>query len=439
MNIDSAVNLEDLRRMARRKLPRIAFDFIDGGVDDEICLQRNRDAFRQYRLVPRYLADVSTRDQSTELLGRRYASPFGISPTGLAGLFHPGADALLAHAAKAADIPFLLSSASNAAIEDIARIAPEHVWFQIYGTRSAAINEDLIQRARAAGVHALVLSVDVPVNANRERNRRNGFSRPFRMTPSIVLDTLGHPRWLWRYLRTGGVPMMPNWQPYGRPDASAGEIADLYGSLTPAPGIMWTDLERIRAAWPGKLAVKGLLHPDDVRRAAALGVDAVILSNHGGRQLDAAPSPIEMLPEIRAAVQPSLELIVDSGVRRGSDIVVARCLGARFSLFGRPTLYAVAAGGGRGVTRAIQIVRAEVDMVLAQIGCHAYDALHAGYLRHAAGTAHRQEMPGPPVKNHKSGHAPISTEGDEDGQHFQETGLPDRCTAGLAGSRSSLG
>ena len=380
MNIQSACNLEDLRTLARRKLPRIAFDFIDGGVDDEHCLRRNREAFQRYRLIPRYLVDVSSRDQSTVLLGRRYASPFGISPTGLAGLFRPEADQMLARAAAAADIPFLLSSASNGALEDVCKLAPEHVWFQMYCTSDERINADLVQRARRAGVRVLVVSVDVPVNSNRERNRRNGFSRPFRMTPGVVLEALGHPAWVLRYLGSGGIPMMQNWKPYGPVGASAAQVADLYGTLTPAPMVCWQHLQRIREAWTGPMVVKGLMHPEDARQAVALGVDALVISNHGGRQLDAAPSPLEVLPAIRAAVGDEVELILDSGVRRGSDIVVARCLGASFALFGRPTLYGIAAAGQAGAARALQIVRSEVDMVLAQIGCAAFDALASGYL-----------------------------------------------------------
>jgi L-lactate dehydrogenase (cytochrome)/(S)-mandelate dehydrogenase len=384
MKIESALNLADIREMARRKLPRIAFDFIDGGVDDELCLQRNRDAFQRYRLLPRYLVDVSQRDQSTTLLGQRYASPFGISPTGLAGLFCPDADRLLAAAAAAANIPFLLSSASNGALEEVAQVAPEHVWFQMYCTSNETINADLVRRARAAGVRVLVLSVDVPVNSNRERNKRNGFSRPFRMTPGIVLEALAHPAWVLRYLRSGGIPMMRNWQPYAPAGASAAQVADLYGTLTPAPMVQWQHLARIREAWPGPLVVKGLMHPDDAKQAVRLGVDALVVSNHGGRQLDVAPSPLDVLPAIRAAVGDDVELILDSGVRRGSDVVIARCLGARFSLFGRPTLFGAAAAGPAGIARTLQIVRNEIDMVLAQMGCKAYDDLHAGCLWPAA-------------------------------------------------------
>jgi len=380
MSLARVINLDDFRARARRRLPRIAFDFIDGGADDEACLARNREAFGAFRLLPRYLRNVDHRDQTTELFGRRYASPFGISPTGLAGLFRADADAMLAAAAHEADVPFLLSSAANISIERAMEIAPGNVWFQVYATRDAAINADLLRRARAAGVDVLVLSVDVPVNANRERNRRNGFTRPFRMTPSIVLDALGHPGWVLRYLRNGGLPMMRNWQPYARPGASAAEVSDLYGKLTPAGGTDWNTLADMRDAWPGALVVKGLLHPEDVLRAREAGVDGVIVSNHGGRQLDAAPSPIEMLPAIRSAVGPDFPLLLDSGVRRGSDVVIARCLGARACISGRPTLFAVASDGQPGVAHALSILRREVDAVLAQMGCPVFDALDARYL-----------------------------------------------------------
>jgi (S)-mandelate dehydrogenase len=380
MNIDAAINLDDLRTLARRKLPRIAFDFIDGGADDEVCLRRNRAAFERYRLLPRYLRDVSRRDQSVVLFGRTYASPVGISPTGLAGLFRPDADLMLAAAAREANVPFLLSSAANAALEDAAAVAPDHVWFQMYCTTDETINADLVRRAVTAGIRVLVVTVDVPVNSNRERNRRNGFSRPFRMTPGVMLDALAHPAWLLRYWRAGGLPMMRNWKPYAPAGAGAGTVADLYGTLTPAPMVSWESLRRIRAAWPGPLLVKGLLHPDDAREAQRLGADGLVVSNHGGRQLDAAPAPLEMLPPIRDAVGDKMELILDSGVRRGSDVVIARCLGARAVIFGRPTLFGVAAGGQAGARRALDIIAKEVDMVMAQIGCREFKTLDPGYL-----------------------------------------------------------
>ena len=380
MNLQSVVNLHDLQRLARRKLPRIAFDFIEGGADDERCLARNRSAFEAHRLVPRYLRDVSRREQSVSLLGRRWRSPIGIAPTGLAGLFRPDADRMLAAAAREADVPFLLSSAANGSLEEVAAVAPEHVWFQMYCTSEARINDDLVRRARATPVRVLVVSVDVPVNSNRERNRRNGFSRPFRMTAGVALEALGHPLWVLRYLRTGGIPVMKNWQPYAPEGATAAQVADLYGTLTPAPTVTWEHLRRIRQAWPHRLVVKGLMHADDACQAVDFGADALVISNHGGRQLDAAPSPLEVLPAVRAAVGPRVELILDSGVRRGSDIVIARCLGANSAIFGRPTLYGVAAAGQAGAARALEIVRKEIDMVLAQIGCPAFEALGPEYL-----------------------------------------------------------
>lgn len=366
--------------MARRYLPRIAFDFIDGGADDELCLKRNRDAFERYRLLPRYLRDVSQRDQSITLFGRTYASPIGISPTGLAGLWRPDADLMQAAAAREANVPFLLSSAANASLEDGMRVAPDHVWFQMYCTSDERINADLVQRAVKAQVGVLVISVDVPVNSNRERNRRNGFSRPLRMTPSVALNAMGHPAWLLRYLRTGGIPMMRNWMNYATDGASAAQVADMYGTLTPAPMVSWEHLRRIRDAWRGPLVIKGLLHPDDAREAARMGVNGLVVSNHGGRQLDAAPSPLEMLPAICKAVGNQVELILDSGVRRGSDVVIARCLGAKTILFGRPALYAVAAAAQPGVARVLQIMRNEIDMVMTQIGCRSFEELDASYL-----------------------------------------------------------
>ena len=369
MSIERAVNLDDVRLLAKRYLPKIAFDFIEGGVDDERCLHRNREAFERYSIVPRYLVDVSSRDQTTTVLGKTYAHPFGISPMGLAGLFRPNADLMLAEAAAASNIPYLMSSASNNSIEAAAKVAPKNTWFQIYGARTDNITMDLVRRAGDLGLSTLVVTVDVPVNSNRERNKRNGFSRPLKMRPAILLEALGHPAWLYRYFREGGLPLMQNWVPYAPHGADAGAVADLYGTLTPAPSVNWATLERVRAMWGGTLAVKGILHPDDAVRAVDAGANAIIVSNHGGRQLDVAPSPLEMLPAIRNAIGERAELIFDSGIRRGSDVIIALSLGARSVLFGRPPLYGAAAAGTRGVTHVIDILSREIDTVMTQIGC----------------------------------------------------------------------
>lgn len=379
MNTDKAINIDDLRRMAKRRLPRMCFDFIEGGLEDEHALTRNEGAFDRHALVPRYLVDVSERDLSANLFGRKYALPFGIAPTGFASFFRSGADLMLAEAAKAANIPFIISGASTATIEAVAQVAPEHAWYQLYGAQDRTISEDMIRRAREAGLSTLVVTVDVPVNAKRERNIRNGFLRPYKLNPSVAVEALRHPGWIADYLRHGGMPYFANWVPYAKKGASAMEVADYLASQAPS-NQTWKDLETCRRLWPRKLVVKGILHIDDARRAAEMGVDGLIVSNHGGRQLDRAPSPLEVLLPITQAVGSKLSVMFDSGVRRGSDIVIARCLGARFVFIGRATLYGCAAGGLKGAKRAIEILRDEIDRVMAQIGCPSFDQLGPDWL-----------------------------------------------------------
>lgn len=374
------INLRDFETLARRRLPRMAFDFIAGGADDELGLAHNRQSFERWQLLPRSLVDVSRRDTSVTLFGQRYAAPAGISPMGMAGMFRPDADLLMAEAARQQQMPFVLSGVSNASVEAVARVAPEHAWWQFYRTRDEKINDHMLGRARDAGLRVLALTVDVTVNSNRERNLRNGFVRPFRFTPDIVLQGLLHPRWSLDWLRQGGHPMMKSWQAYAPARASALEVSELVGRLLPSADSTWKDLERLRRRWPGKLLVKGLLHPEDARQAVALGADGVIVSNHGARQLDRSVSPLQMLPEIRAAL-PGTPLILEGGVRRGSDIVIARCLGADLTLCGRPMMYAVASAGSAGVERALDLLRKEVDKVLGQLGCPRCEDLGPQYLR----------------------------------------------------------
>jgi (S)-mandelate dehydrogenase len=366
MRIENAVNLDDLRRMAKKRLPRIAYDFIEGGVEDEDGIDRNEQAFRNQRLVPRYLVDVSTRDQSAELFGRRYAASFGIAPTGGAALFRPGADLMLAEAAAKANIPFIMSGASTASIEDLAKVAPEHGWYQLYAARDKSISEDMIRRAKEADLSTLVVTVDVPVHSNRERNRRNGFSRPLKLSLGTKLDALRYPSWLAGYLRHGP-PMLSNWAPYASNGKDVDAVASLVAAQTAAP-LTWKDIENFRNLWPRKFVLKGTMQVDEAVRAADMGVDGLIVSNHGGRQLDRAPSPLEVLPAINAAVGERMTLMLDSGVRRGADVLIARCLGAKFVFLGRPTLYGAVAGGIPGVGRAIDILTREVDLTMGQIG-----------------------------------------------------------------------
>ncbi len=378
MKLENAVNIEDLHRMAKRRLPKIAFDFIEGGVEDELGISRNEAAFRRYRLMPRYLVDVNKRDQSAKLFDRVYASPFGISPTGAAGLFRPGADLMLAESAAGANIPFVMSGASTASMEKAAGVAPTHTWYQLYVARDPKISEDLIRRARDAGLGTLVLTVDVPVGSKRERNIRNGFGRPLKMTWKTKLEALTHPGWLMEYMRTG-TPLIENWAPYAGAGANADQVADFVAHQMPSIPT-WEDLEKFRKLWPRHLVVKGILHPDDARRAADIGVDGIIVSNHGGRQLDRAPASLEALPAIRKAVGDRVTIMLDSGVRRGADILIALALGARFVFCGRATLYGAAAGGIPGVRKAISILRSEIDLTMAQIGCPSLDQLDASFL-----------------------------------------------------------
>ena len=378
--IDRAINIDDLKRIAKRRLPRIMFDFIEGGADDETGLRTNEHAFRALRLVPRYYVDTSKRSQRSRLFGHDFASPFGIAPTGMAGAFRQDAELCLAQAAAEAEVPYLMSGASNAAMEQAAGLAGGNLWFQIYGGRDRSMALDLVRRAKALGLSTIAVTCDVPVSSNRERNRRNGFVRPLRMTLPTILEAMLHPAWVWNYYRSGGLPMLGNWQPYAPAGASPDQVADLFAQQTPDASQSWADLEAIRAAWPGKLLLKGVLHPEDARIATRLGVDGLIVSNHGGRQLDLAPSPLEMLPMIRAAVGPDVKLLLDSGVRRGADIVAALCLGADFVLTGRATLYGATAGGLAGVKQAIGILKREIDLVMGQLGAVDLTALGPHYL-----------------------------------------------------------
>lgn len=378
MRIADAVNIDDLRRLARRRLPRVVFDFIEGGVEDEHCLAVNEASFARRRIVPRYMVEVHRRSQAATLLGRGYASPFGIAPTGLAALFRADADLILAKAAVAANIPFIMSGASTASMEAAAQVAPGHTWYQLYAARDRKISEDMVRRASDAGLSTLVLTVDVPIPSKRERNLRNGFELPLKLKWSRSLEALMHPRWIASYLRRG-MPRFDNWAPYAQPGASAKAIAAFVARQIPC-SVTWHDVENFRRLWPRHLVIKGIMHPDDAARATQMGVDGIMVSNHGGRQLDQAPAALEMLPAICAAVGDKVAVMLDSGVRRGADILTALCLGARFVFVGRATLYGAAAGGLAGAQRAVEILRKEVDLVMGQMGCLSLDTLGAGCL-----------------------------------------------------------
>lgn len=360
------VNIEDLRKLAKKRLPKIAYDFIEGGTDDETGLVTNEQAFRQARIVPRYLVDVSVRDQSTTLFGRTYSSPIGIAPTGLAGLFRRGADLMLAEAARDANVPFIMSGSSTGSIEDLGKLAPDHGWYQLYSSKDEAISEDLIKRTADAGLKTLVFTVDVPEGSNRERNIRNGWGRPLKLSWATKLEALEHPAWMLEWMRHG-TPYFSNWAKYAGPGASADKVADLVAYQNRAP-MTWKHVERFRSIFKGNFVLKGIMHPDDAIRAHSLGVDGIMVSNHGARQLDNAPSPLHVLPAINDAVGDKMTLMFDGGIRRGLDAIIALCMGAKFVFQGRPTLYGVTAGGVQGAKTALGIFRREVDISMAQMG-----------------------------------------------------------------------
>ncbi|MFT3988880.1 alpha-hydroxy acid oxidase [Aestuariivirga sp.] len=366
--VKPAVSISDLRERAKARLPKILFDWIDGGAGDERGLRENEQAFDAYRFLPRYMLDVSQRQQQQNLFGQIYASPFGIAPTGYAGLFRPGADLMLAAAAREARIPYIMSGTSTSSIEEAAAIAPENVWYQLYAAVDAGITRDLIARAARAGCQALVVTIDIPIAGKRERDLRNGFDFPLRISPGLIWDGFCHPGWTLDYLRTGGLPVMKNWAPYAPVGITPVQVAQFANSHSFAVQT-WDHFKLFRDLWPRKLIVKGVMHPEDALMALRLGADGLYISNHGGRQYDRSVAPLAMVPMLRRAVGRDVPLMMDGGIRRGSDILTALCLGADFVFQGRPTLYGAAAQGLEGVNQAIGILRSELDNFMGQIGC----------------------------------------------------------------------
>ena len=357
-NVSKAYSIADLRRLAKQRLPKAVFDFFDGGAEDEVTLRDNEAAYRRIRLAPKVLTDVSVIDTSCLILGKRAELPLAIAPTGAVGFGWRGGDIAIARAATAAGIPYTLSSTATASIEQIANAAPGRLWFQAYILRNKPFLEALIERARAADYEALVITVDLPVGGKRERDFRNDFSVPFRFTPKNIWDFAQHPRWLSSIVRHG-MPVMENLVGLEKQATSATAIASSVGRNYD-PGFNWDDLQKIRDNWPRKLIVKGILGPDDAARVAAMGCDAVVVSNHGGRQLDGAVATFDALPAIVQAINGRIPVFLDGGVRRGSDIFKALAMGAKGVMLGRATLYGASAAGEAGAIRAIAILKDEL-------------------------------------------------------------------------------
>lgn len=358
---------EDFQKGARRYLPRFVYDYVAGGAEDEVCLAANRDDLRALRLVPNCLKDTTTVDTSIEVFGRRWKLPVGVAPVGFNGLVRPNGDVLLARAAAAQGVPFVLSTASNARLEAVRQAAPDAVqWMQLYVMTDRAIAEQIVRRAAAARFEALVLTVDVPVSGMRERDLRNGFKLPFRPGPRTLLDLASHPAWSLGMLRRGA-PGFVNLSESTDAKASAQVQAALLARAMDR-ALVWDSLQWLRSLWQGPLLLKGVLHRDDAQRALRAGVDGLIVSNHGGRQLDAAPSTISVLGGVVEAVQGRLPVFVDSGFRRGADVLKALSLGARGVFLGRAAVWGLAAGGEAGARQAIGLVGTEIERTLTLMG-----------------------------------------------------------------------
>ena len=380
MRIADSINIADLRAMARRRLPRVAFDYLDGGAEDEVTLARNRAVFGRYAFVPRILSGAAPRDLSITLFGQEQKVPWIVGPTGMNGIFWRDADLALARAAERAGAVYAHPTAANITLEGLARSVNGTRWFQLYPWGGRDVWARLLERAHNAGCGALIVTVDSLLAGNRERDRRNQFAHQVRYTPRVLVDGLLHPRWLAGVWLRGGLPRFENMAEFARPGATAAELADYIRTMR-NPDFSWDDLGWIRERWRGPFMIKGVLSATDAERAAGMGADGIVISNHGGRQLDGAIATLDALPPIVDAVAGKLTVLVDSGFRRGSDIVKALALGAKAVVLGRAPLYGVAAAGEAGVARALEILREEALRALTLLGCPHLQALSREYLR----------------------------------------------------------
>jgi (S)-mandelate dehydrogenase len=362
--LERAINIDALRAMAKRRLPRFAFDYVDGGAEDEATLSGNRAAFERLRFRPRTLVDVSVRDTATTLLGQPAAFPAIVGPTGLNGLQWTDGDMAIARAAAAAGLPFAMSTVSMSYIEDLVEATDGRLWLQAYVFRERAISDRLIERAAAAGCEAIIITSDFPVAGKRERDFRSGLLPKQEFPLRTKLNILTHPWWVLTVARN-----RPRFVNVERELGPGTNVNNFVGHGMFDPSLDWGDLARFRDMWKGKLLLKGVLRADDAERAVGLGVDGVWLSNHGGRQLDRCISGLDALPEIVSAVGSRTTVIVDGGVRRGADIAKAVALGASAVALGRAPVYGLGAGGQAGAARALEILRDEFDRTLALTGC----------------------------------------------------------------------
>jgi (S)-mandelate dehydrogenase len=372
----SFYNIEDLRQGAKRRLPHGIFGFIDGGAEDGIAVQNNRDAYNALKIKNRVLVDVSKRTTETEIFGKKIAMPYGISPTGAAGLVYYGGEIGLAKAAAKMGVPCTVATNALLPMEEIADAAGGNLWFQLYMWADKEMSMKFLERVKNAGFDTLIVTVDGPVGPNREYNKKNGFATPLKYTPKLLAQLVAKPGWCYRvllkqYVNRGAFKKENYPEEIERRVLSASEET----TVVKTDSQCWEDIRKIRDMWKGNLLIKGLQSAEDAVLAADEGLDGVIMSNHGGRYVDCAPAPLQVVAETRAAIGDRIALIIDSGARRGSDIVKALACGADMVMSGRPTLFGAAAANEPGAYRALEIFQTEMDRVMAQLGLNTVDEI----------------------------------------------------------------
>jgi isopentenyl diphosphate isomerase/L-lactate dehydrogenase-like FMN-dependent dehydrogenase len=359
-----AYSIAAMRKIAQRRLPKSVFDFVDGGAEDEIVVGRNESAFDDLSLLPQPMRGTARRDQALQLFGNTLKGPVLIGPTGMTGMLWPRGEIEAARAAAAAGTVYTMSHGSTVKMEDLAREAPGNLWMQVFPYKDRSLTQSFAERAHEAGFQGLVLTIDNQVLGQRERDLRNGFTIPPHFEFSGLLDMALHVRWLLRMARAPRLSM-PNYEREG--DTGVFSIgARIVGWMDASAS--WKEVEWLRSFWAGPLILKGILHPDDAKRAASIGVDSIVVSNHGGRQLDVVPASLQALPAVVDAVSGKIPVLIDGGVRRGGDVVKALALGATACLIGRPHLWGAAVAGEQGVAKVLEIYRTEIDRVMALCG-----------------------------------------------------------------------
>ncbi len=385
--------IAELRRRAQRRVPRFAFDFVDGGANDEECARRNATALSAVELLPRYCIDTQSLSTEVELFGRRYAAPFGVAPMGAGGLMWPGAEEYLAREAQWRNVPYILATPANASIERIAEIAPDVFWFQLYrfAANDHAITFDLLRRADAAGAQVLVPTIDSAGESKRPRDIRSGLKLPFTVGPGIAFQVATSPLWAWALYRTGML-RAENVVPYTSGRATRDSTSEIIMQVRSSGSHTWDELARLRDRWKRAFVVKGVLHPADAERLVSLGVDGIIVSNHGGRHFDAAPASIDILPAVAAAVGSRATVLVDSGIRGGLDIVRALALGAKAAFAGRPFLFGLGALGESGARHVMDLFFDELRTEFRHVGVRSVAEAASITARHPGAWRYEEEQ-----------------------------------------------